>query len=51
MSLIVLIMALIISLLLIRLLTLPFDLLTAFSLPTWFYLIGAVALFSWCLGD
>lgn len=51
MPLIVLTSFLIISLSLIRLLVLPFDLLNAFSLPGWLYLIGAVALLSWCLDD
>jgi hypothetical protein len=51
MSLIVPLLVLTLSLLVVRLLILPFDLLTGFSLPTWFYFIGAVALFSWCLGD
>lgn len=43
--------ALIVSLLLTQLLELPFALLGAFRLPGWLYLIGAIALLSWCLDD
>ncbi|XGV96309.1 MAG: hypothetical protein ACAF41_26710 [Leptolyngbya sp. BL-A-14] len=47
----VLVGALALSLLLIQLLELPFRLITAFSLPDWLYLAGAIALFSWVLDD
>ena len=51
MPLIVLVIALTVSLALISLLSVPFDILHVFSVPGWLYLMGVVALLSWCLGD
>lgn len=51
MPLIVLTGALLLVLWLNGLLELPFTILSAFSVPSWFYLLGAIALLSWCLDD
>jgi hypothetical protein len=51
MPLVVLTLMLTISLLLIKLLLLPFDWLHTFSTPIWLYVAGVVVLLSWCLGD
>jgi hypothetical protein len=51
MPLVVLTLTLTVSLLLIKLLLLPFDWLHTLSMPIWFYVAGAVVLLSWCLGD